>query len=678
MKRILHFGGVLLALGMLLASCNMVPFDSTVSGNSTEQESSNISSVTIGVKSIDNSRTILPADWTADLAGKLTYALWAKKNGGGTDYAVKETFSYDQLTNGTAKVNLELTYWDLKLVGYMTSSGGTAGEKDSQDTGKPCLERELLRVDFTTGAKSVTFDLKPALTKENGAPTDATGSVNVSIAWLTKQPKRLELGIYGPNTSTQDIVAGEADAITDSNTSAELFETFTEDDFADAGGNAHKVAWALEDKVTAGMYKFAVVFYDSESDGKVIGYYIDWLYVDGGNLSRATINYGDKFNTIPDNPTWLAVKTFFKPEALKSGETAKTTYLAEFHWNDNSTNETGFELVITDNDESEPNEYVVNPDALKTPDEKIRSLIPLDSEIKTLSPTLSAEKNTLDAGSTSVVLKLDTQKLYTAKIRAINNFTPDYDDADDDDFCDNLNCNGDGQGRSYAPIVGDDKQFGMFTVNYTLDKDSVVVFGEGIGDKTNIVDTKNYVVGYNYSDQQQNLMTDDPLEYPHISKDANNFAYWTDTATSLPLKVIEAENIKNLTLTPNWTGVEVLVAVTFPSYATTARVKLVADRNEGETIEFKWEEGGDGIKVDAGESFDEVDFELTYSIDGTEITGPGVTAGITEFTWNPTKAPEPGYYRLQITGKYKAGFESDPDEDRELTLCGNIYINVVN
>ena len=667
MKRILHFGGVLLALGMLLASCNMAPFDSTVSDNSTEQESSNISSITIGVNSIDNSRTILPADWTDDLAKKLTYALWAKKTGGGTDYVVKETFSYDQLKNGTAKVNLELTYWDLKLVGYMTSSGGTAGEKDSQDTGKPCLERELLRVDFTTGAKSVTFDLKPALTKDDGDPTDATGSVNVSIAWLTDRPKRLELGIYSSGASTQAIVAGEAVVANDSD-SAPLNETFKDGAFADAGGNAHKATWTVNNKVKAGMYKFAAVFYDDKDAGKIIGYYIDWLYVDGGNLSRATINYGDKFNTVPDNPTWLAVETLFAPQELTAtNTTVNNWYYAKFHWNDNSTNETGFELVITDdagkvsvvNSESDEDSLIYNNWHNGTAE------VPLTN-------------NNLDAGSTSVVLKLKTETLYTAKIRAINKFTPDYDAADDDDFCDNLNCNGDGQGRSYAPIVGDDKQFGMFTVNYTLDEGSVVVYGEGSGDKTNIRDTKSYVVGYNYSDQQQNLMTDDPLEYPHISKDANKFAYWTNTADSEELKVIAAEHTTNLTLTPNWTGVEVLVAVTFPSYATTARVKLVADRNEGETIRFKWEEGGEGIEIDAGGSFTKVDFELTYSIDGTKVTD-GVTAGNKKFTWNPTdKAPDPGFYCLQITGQYKAGFDSDTDTDRELTLCGNVYIEVLN
>ena len=662
MKRIVQLGGMLIALGMLFASCQMETSDSSVSGYSAGSESSNINSITIGVGSIDNnSRTILPADWTADRAKSLTYVLWVKKTDGGTNYAVKETFSYDQLTNGTAKVNLELTEWDLKLVGYMTSSGGTAGEKGSEDEGKPCLERELTGVDFTTGAKSVTFDLKPV------EGTNATGSVNVSIAWLTDRPKRLELGIYPSGTSTQAIVENTASVASDID-SAPLNKTFKDGAFADAGGNAHKAAMEVNNKVKAGMYKFAAVFYDSMDDGKVIGYYIDWLYVDGGNLSQATINYGDKFNTVPDNPTWLAVETLFAPQELTTANTTVNDwYYAKFHWNDNSTNETGFEIVITD-------------DAGKV------SVVNSESDEDTLiynnwhngTAEVPLTNNNLDAGSTSVVLKLKTETLYTAKIRAINNFTPDYDDADDDDFCDNLNCNGDGQGRSYAPIVGTEKQFGMFTVNYTLDKDSVVVYGEGSGDKTNIADTKNYVVGYNYSDQQQNLMTDDPLEYPHISKEANKFAYWTNTADSKELKVIAAEHKTNLTLTPNWTGVEVLVAVTFPSYAMSDRVKLVADRNEGETIRFKWEEDGEGIEVDAGDSFSKVDFELTYSIDGTEITGPGVTAGNTKFTWNPTTAPKPGFYCLQITGKYKAGFDSDPDKDRELTLCGNVYIEVLN
>ena len=671
MKRILHFGGALLALGMLLASCNMAPFDSTVSDNSTEQESSNISSVTIGIKSIDNSRTILPADWTDDKAGRLTYVLKVKKTNGGTNYEPKATFSYSELTSGTAKVNLELTKWDLKLTGYMIQSDETAGEEDSEDTDKPCLERELLEVDFTTGAKSVTFDLRPV------EVTDATGSVNVSIAWLTDQPKRIEFGIYASTVDTATIVGDKGRAgVANDSTGAGLSKILKEGAFSVAGGNAHKASMEVNDKVKASIYKFAAVFYDNDDDenytGNVIGYYIDWLYVDGGNLSQATINYGDKFNTIPDNPTWLAVKTFFKPEALEKNGTAKTIYLAEFHWNDNSTNETGFELVITEKDREDP--YIVNPTELAKADFALKADTLLNGT--TATPT----NNNMDAGSTSIVLKLETEKLYTAKIRAINEFTPETSKATGEkDFCKNLNRTGDGQGRSYAPIVGDDKQFGMFTVNYTLDEDSVIVYGEGPTEKTadNIT---NYVVGYNYSGEQQNLMTDDPLEYPHISKDANVFDYWTDTEASSPLKVIKAKNIKNLTLEPNWRGVDVHVAVTFPSYADAADVKIAADRNEGNTIEFKWTSGAK-VSVDAGASFiaDSVLFELTNCIDGTEITSEITHATTSNFTWTPTTKPTPGYYCLQITGKYKAGFESDPTkQDRELTLCGNIYINVVN
>ena len=667
MKRILHFGGVLLALGMLLASCNMVTSDSTVSGNSTEQESSNISSITIGVKSIDNSRTILPADWTDVRAKALTYVLWAKKNGGGTGYVPRETFSYDQLTNGTAKVNLELTFWDLKLVGYMTSSG-TAGEEGSEDDGAPCLARELLNVDFTTGAKSVTFDLRPALTKENGDPTDATGSVNVSIAWLTKQPKRIELGIYASGTSTETIVKdkGRSGVAKDSSDeTTPLQKILVEGQFVGAGGNANSATLTVDDTVKAGMYKFAAVFYDSESDGKVIGYYIDWLYVDGGNLTQASINYGDKFNTIPDNPTWLAVKTFFKPEELKSGGTAKTTYLAEFHWNDNSTNETGFELVITEKDREDP--YIVNPTELAKADFALKADTLLDGT--TVSPT----NNNMDAGSTSIVLKLETEKLYTAKIRAINEFTPETSKATGEkDFCKNLNRNGDGQGRSYAPIVGTEKQFGMFTVSYTLDEGSVVVYGEG-NDKKTKSDTEKYVVGYNYSDQQQNLMTDHPQEYPHISKDANKFDHWTNIADSLDLEVIAANHTENLTLEPNWTGIDVYVSVTLPSYAVPADIKLVADKNEAKVLDCKWVNSTTPIAiVDAGGSLSDVDFELTYYLDGTEIE-EGTTTSTSTFKWQTTKAPTAGIYCLQITGTYE-----DPGTGRTLTLCGNVYINVMN
>ena len=460
MKRIVQLGGMLIALGMLFASCQMETSDSSVSGYSAGSGSSNINGITIGIKSIGNTeRTILPADWTDDTAEKLTYVLLAKEP---TDagYKTIKTFSYSELKNGTAVVNLKLVKWNLKLIGYITLTTGTPSTPDET---KACLVAELTEVDFTSGRKSVTFDLKPAQKNEDGSDSQATGSINVDIEWSTKQPKRLEFGIYDSTIDTKTIVEdeGRTKVVVDS-ASKELRKILKGDELSQEA-EKNTANWSVNDTVKNGMYKFAAVFYneEDEGEGKVIGYYIDILYVDGGNLSEATVKYGDKFQTKPENPTWLAVETVFIPQKGASTINANDWYYAKFHWDDNSTNETGFELVITEEGkEDEP--YIVNPTELASS--------PLKSD-KLLDNTTAATtaNNHLDAGSTSIVLKLQTEKKYTAKIRAINDLTPPNSDDPAAEFCENLNRDGDGKGRDYAPIVGDDKQFGMFSVNYALD-----------------------------------------------------------------------------------------------------------------------------------------------------------------------------------------------------------------
>ena len=640
MKRIVQLVGVLLALGTLLASCDMSTSDSDVSSNNRMQESSsNIKGVTLTIGEIVNTeRTILPADWNDGTAEKLTYVLLAKK-AGATGYETKATFSYSELKGGTAVVNLDLIAWDLKLIGYITGSDYTT---------KPCLEKELLNVDFTTGKKTVVFDLEPT------KPTDtsATGNVDVNITWLTTQPKRLEFGIYDSGTDTDAIVEDEG-------RDAAFFgfkESHTDGDFA-RDGTAYKMNWQQAD-VPAGMYKFAAVFYNDATAGDVIGYYIDWLYVDGGNDSIANINYGDKFNTIPENPTWLAVETVFIPQELTASDTnVNDWYYAKFHWNDISTNETGFELVIDDG----ATEEVVNPTTLAG--SPLKSDYLLDG-----TTAATATNNNLDAGSTSVVLKLKTATLYTAKIRAINKYTPASHTDPDAKFCEDLNRNGDGKGRSYAPIVGDDKQFGMFTVNYALDGGTVTKAKLSTTDD----DVTNYVVGFNYSSQQQDLMTDNILSYPHVKKVGYVFDHWND-ATPTRFDVIPAEHKDNLTLTAVWSGIDIRVSATFPSYADANDVKIAADRNSDNTIQFVYSTTNNSISVTAGASLVTPQFELTeVGNNGKKITTGTDVAG-SKWTWTPTTTPTPGFYCLQITGTYE-----DPRIGRSLTLCGNVYINVEN
>ena len=667
MKRILHFGGVLLALGMLLASCNIGVGDGQVSGDSV-RNTSNVEGIVLKVNKIDNSRTILPADWTADRAGSLTYVLLGQKTGE-SGYSKIATFSYPQLTGGTAVVNLELTTWNLKLIGYITESDYTT---------KPCLEKELLNQDFSTGKNTITFDLKPV----DPTTTTATGSVNVSIAWLTDKPKRVELGIYDTTPDTETIVKneGRGDAIdsleTPSKKLNKVSTTFS------GTGDKHTLNFTAEDNIKAGIYKFAAVFYDAATGGNVIGYYIDWLYVDGGNLSKETINYGDKFSTTPDNPTWLAVETAFVPQEIPTKDTTVSgKYYAKFHWNDVSTNETGFELVITEEGNLTP--YVLNPESL------VGNPLLSDKWYKKVTADYDEfddeHPNSLDAGSTWVVLKLDPGKKYTAKIRAINDFTPTFANATKPtDFCQNLNRTGDGQGRTYAPIVGTGKQFGMFSVNYNvnyeLDESKV---DKGNGDTTG-TDLTNYVVGFNYHSEQQNLMTDKPLpeDAAHLVNDTQMFDHWQTTTETdgkkVPMYVIPALNIENLELEPVWKGSNVNVSVTFPSYANAKDVKIVADKNEDNMVTFKFnKETNASISVDAGASLGNPQFALTDS-KGVAVTEGTMGKSGTTWTWTLTKAPQAGIYCLQITGTYKAGFDSDTNKDRVLTLCGNLYIEVQN
>ena len=643
MKRIVQLVGVLLALGTLLASCDMSTSDSDVSSNNRMQESSsNIKGVTLKIGEIDNnSRTILPADWNDDTASKLTYVLLAKKNPGAGGYETKGLFTYSDLMGGTAVVNLDLVVWDLKLIGYITGSDHTT---------KPCLENELLGEDFSTGKKTVVFDLAPV----DPTKTSATGNVDVTIEWLTTKPKRLEFGIYNSGTDTDEIVedAGRGAAFSG------FSEIKTGASFA-IEGTAHEMSFHQDD-VPAGIYKFAAVFYDNDDNttftGNVIGYYIDWLYVDGGNDSIATINYGDKFNAKPDNPTWLAVETAFVPQEGPATITVNDWYYAKFHWNDIATNETGFEIVITDDTNKV---YVVNP----TDDDD--SLMSNKWYNGTAEETLT--NNNLDAGSTSVVLKLKTETLYTAKIRAINKYTPVYTDTSAE-FCENLNRNGDGKGRDYAPIVGDDKQFGMFTVNYALNGGTVTKAKNSTTDEN----VTNYVVGFNYHSEQQDLMTDDILSYPFVSKTGYVFDHWND-ATPTRFDVIPAEHKDNLTLTAVWGGSDIRVSVTFPSYADAKDVKIAADQNSDNTVQFKYSPTYNFVSVTAGASLDTPQFELTeVGNNGKPITTDTSVLG-SKWTWTPTTPPTPGFYCLQITGTYK-----DPGTGRTLTLCGNVYINVEN
>ena len=134
----------------------------------------------------------------------------------------------------------------------------------------------------------------------------------------------------------------------------------------------------------------------------------DSIQIDGGNLTEKTISISKKaFNAPAENPTSLNVAYSYNNNDLNPVELTNSTvddkYLATFTWDDNSDNELGFELVITD---------VAEKDA--DPD----NYIPVKY---TASSTLKA--GSLAASSETATIELETGKEYSAKIRAVNSFT---------------------------------------------------------------------------------------------------------------------------------------------------------------------------------------------------------------------------------------------------------------
>ncbi|MCH5294185.1 MAG: hypothetical protein J1E07_10670, partial [Treponema sp.] len=125
-------------------------------------------------------------------------------------------------------------------------------------------------------------------------------------------------------------------------------------------------------------------------------------------------------------------------------------------------------------------------------------------------------------------------------------------------------------------------------------------------------------------------------------------------------------------LTANWSGVELRVSVTFPSYANAKEVKIASGKNEDNTVTFDISKDS-STTVTAGENLTDPSFVLTDPEGKVVPTTPptGKVWTWSNSTTNPIKA---GIYCLQITGTYKDTLGSG----RELTLCGNVYIKVKN
>ena len=465
------------------------------------------------------SENIMPSPWTAARAGNLTYKLTGSATIGGDPYSVPDntTFTYAELTGGTASILLDPANWTLTLTAY---KGDDVVLVSAPET-----------ANLVSGANTVTFTMAVPSTG-----SEATGSAAVTIKFIKPSNfDKVVYGIYAGALPTSSAVGTEVIA---------SGAVVTVDDEADlttvnAGINSYSITYT-NNAVKAGNYYFNAAFYDAAD--KIINFYSDSIQIDGGNETAKTIDIGDSFNKPAEKPTALSVTYAYNDntapyDALNPYESDTPglfldAYYATFTWDDASDNETGFELTITDTEDAD------NP--------------------VVYTSTSSVVAGSLVASSTSVTIELETGKVYTAKIRAVNSFTP-----------------ADSATTSLSGNVN------LFTIAYTWgnDGDSTINSKVKISDTTETANTTTVYVVPLTSTTGYSLIGSNTAVFPYIYRTGYEFIKWyvdepTEEAYTLP-----TNNTANVDITAYWQS-RLGVTITMPNYSTIGDYALVDSYSE--------------------------------------------------------------------------------------------------
>ncbi len=562
------------------------------------------------------SRNIMPVSWDDDRKANLKYVLTGTPV---TPFAMTEVpasavWSYSDIEAGTAKIDLDAVEWNLTLTAYQ-------GYVDAANPGKIALKSNEKLVNLSTGAATVNFDLLPP------SDTEATGDVKVKIEFeMPDSFDHVIYGIYNGSLPTSDPVASTITSITP--ITAKIDAGLTE-----VGAGKYSFEYKTDDtnKVKAGKYSFNATFY-TKVDGadKVICFYSDSIQIDGGNLTEKTISISkEAFNAPAKKPTSLNVAYSYNNNDLNPVELTNSTvddkYLATFTWDDNSDNELGFELVITD---------VAEKDA--DPD----NYIPVKY---TASSTLKA--GSLAASSETATIELDTGKEYSAKIRAVNSFTTTT--PTDSDY------------------YSSSEQIYLFTVAYNLASGKIKK-----DDSTSTADSIiTYVVPYTpYTATPviPDLIDEEAatVVYPYVFRTGYHFLKWYVTApTEDAYTAIPTPYNGNIVLTAYWQS-ELGVTITTPDYSSVADYALVNSYSEAAVKEVNGKTTN-SVTLTPNTGLTAVTWTIQDYEDSSEITTGKAVDGATEaLTWTITGVPA-GTYRIAVSGT-KDG----------TAVSGNIYIKI--
>lgn len=514
-------------------------------------------------------RTILPSAWDETHKKGLTYYLTGTgtltdATGSTKTYASADPLDYDKITGSGQEIELSPGTWTLTLSAYQLADSGAGATPSASNM---VLSATNTGIDLTTAGSTEAFKLKPV------SSTQATGSV--SITGSVKGGTFLKYIV-------QDI--GTIAPTTGAFTSADAGGAYkvTSDELTVAAGAS--VDFSYSKNVKAGSnYYYMVEFFNGNpaSGGQSLGRYLEALIVDGGNVSSKTLALGDFLNSPADNPTTLDVDTLFTSVGQAANADVPNTFEAKFTWDDNSGNETGFELKIY---KGTLNEGTTTYPTTATYTIK-KGAITIGTgagQVKTNSNADGTADPTMGKGETTCTVFLETGYTYKASIRAYNR----YDETDATDTPTTI--------TEVNAVTGTDMPFGMFTVAYTLgDSNAFVKTGSAATDKD---ENEMYVVGYNYKTTTQTLLgyvkaSGTSASYPYVTAAADTlkFVKWIETVAgqtsdemdaATAVTNIAANNIANKTLTGVWKSVA-NVSVVFPNYAALASSKWIKSYKVG-------------------------------------------------------------------------------------------------
>ena len=615
------FSGIIALSAVIFFSCTnlsngkVIGNEKTVASNEKVSLSVAIDGMYTSAEIPGISRNIMPIGWDDDRKANLTYVLTGTPVSAFAMTEVPETavWSYAQIKNGTAKIDLDAVEWNLTLTAYQ-------GYTDVDNPGKIALQSNSKLVDLSTGATTVNFDLLPP------SDTEATGDVDVTINFeMPTSFDHVIYGIYDGSLPTSDPVASTVTSITPITATAE-----TDGGLSDLTGGKYSFEYKTTDsaKVKAGKYSFNATFY-AKVDGadKVICFYSDSIQIDGGNLTEKTINISkEAFNSPAVNPTSLAIDYSYNNNGLNPVELTNTTvdgkFLAKFTWDDNSDNELGFELVITD-----LAEYAADP---------------------TYTPVKYTSASTLKAGSLSAssetaTVELETGKKYSAKIRAVNSFTTAI--PTDSDY------------------YSSSEQIFLFTVAYKLNGGKI----QKAADASTADSIVTYVVPYTpyVASPVVPVLIDkepDPVDYPYVFRTNFNFLRWYETAPDTAYTAITVPSAGNIVLNAYWQST-LGVTISTPDYSAIADCALVSGYSEAAvcTIDGKT---NNTVTLTPNDGLTGTTWKVYKYTDNTEITGVSTDSVTNVLTWTITGL-DAGTYRIAVASTKNGE-----------AVTGNIYIKI--